>query len=728
MTYLRIENTTVNNAVVTTVWMDAPGKPVNTNSPQMLADLDAAVAAIEREKPAGVIFASAKTKSFNAGADLFEVRKMATDAMVRYLEHGQALFNRIEQLPMPTVAAINADCLGGGFELALACKYRVAADETNISIGLPEIKLGLVPAWGGTTRLTRLIGLTRALPILLAGKTMPPRKAQKAGLINDVVRAEVLHAAALRIATRGATSRKPRLLDRTIATVPALRRRVLAAARRQTLESTYGHYPAPLRLLDVVATGYQHGFQAGLNAEREALLNLSQTGACQNLIRLFFLKQGAKKRAAEPLSAKPAEIKHAAVIGGGTMGAGIVHALARAGIPVRLVEVNPAAVSAALGRIQKMLDDDVAAGRITKLAARHAFNRVSPTTEWTGLELADFVVEAVLETMPAKREVFEKLDRLTRPSAVLASNTSSLRVSEIAEAATLHPERVVGLHFFNPVPKMPLVEIVRGAKSDDAALATAVALAGRMGKTPVLVNDASGFLVNRILIPYLAEALVVASEGVAITDIDRAMKQWGMPMGPFELLDEIGLDIGAHVLRQLGRDWPQPAHATAAVEHAVKQRWLGKKTGIGFYQHMQSKKRTKRPNMTVNEELARMIAPTPAPMDTEAVQSRLVLPMVNEAARALDENVTDSVETIDLATVFGTGLAPFRGGIVQFAETVGLESIVSKLEALASKHGERFTPAPLLRDAAAAHLSLAAYHSTPNRHQEQVNHAYVQAR
>jgi 3-hydroxyacyl-CoA dehydrogenase/enoyl-CoA hydratase/3-hydroxybutyryl-CoA epimerase len=670
---LRVENTTIDNTVVTTVWMDAPGKPVNTNSPQLLADMDAALAAIERDKPAAVIFASAKPKSFNAGADLFDVQKMSADEMTRYLEQGQAVFNRIERLPMPTIAAINADCLGGGFELALACKYRVAADATNISIGLPEIKLGLIPAWGGTTRLTRLIGLSRALPILLAGKTMQPRKAQKAGLVHEVVRPEALHAAAMRIAMRGAKPVKPRWLDRTIVRVPALRRRVLAAAKRQTLDSTFGNYPAPLRLLDVVETGYAHGFEAGLRAERDALLELAQTTACQNLIRLFFLKQGAKKRATAPLGAKPAEIKHAAVIGGGTMGAGIVHALVRAGVPVRLVEVNPAAVSAALGRIQRMLEEDIAAGRIDKLAARHAFNRVSPTTEWTGLELADFVVEAVLETMPAKRAVFEKLDRHTRPGAVLATNTSSLRVSEIA-AATRHPERVVGLHFFNPVPKMPLVEVIRGAKSDDPSLATAVALAGRIGKTPVLVNDAPGFLVNRILVPYLAEALVVASEGVAITDIDRAMKQWGMPMGPFELLDEIGLDIGAHVLRELGAVRPTIDRVEAAIQQAISEKWLGKKSGVGFYNHATPKKRGRKvAQPRVNAQLSETLCGADRiPFSAESVQSRLVLPMVREAEQVLDEKVADSADTVDLATVFGTGLAPFRGGILRFAEAAGL--------------------------------------------------------
>jgi 3-hydroxyacyl-CoA dehydrogenase/enoyl-CoA hydratase/3-hydroxybutyryl-CoA epimerase len=723
---IRIETETIDGKLITTVIMDAAGKPVNTCAPAMLAELDAAVAMIEQQRPAAVIFASAKAKSFNAGADLFEIRKMSGEQVAHYLEQGQALFTRIERLSMPTVAAINGDCMGGGFELSLACKYRVAADDTKISIGLPETKLGLIPAWGGTTRLPRLLGLTKALPILLGGKTMPPRKAQKAGLVHEVVRPEALLSAARRLALRGTKTSKPKLLDRTIASVTKLRRKALESARRQTLETTFGNYPAPTRLLDVVEMGYAQNKQAGFDAERQALIDLSNAPTGRNLLRIFFLRQGAKKRATEPLHAKPLDIKHAAVIGGGTMGAGIVHALIRAGIPVRLVEVNAAAAGAALGRIQKMLDDDVAMGKLDKIAARHAFNRVSPTTEWTGLELADIVVEAVLETMPAKREVFAKLDQLTKPTCVLATNTSSLRVSEIAEA-TLRPERVVGLHFFNPVNKMPLVEIVRGAQSDDVSLGTAVALTSRMGKTPVLTADAPGFLVNRVLIPYLAEALNVASEGASIPQIDRAMKQWGMPMGPFELLDEIGLDIGAHVLKSLGPNWPQPKSVTDAIELASQKKWLGKKTSIGFYKHVQQKRGKKPIPPALNEELAKVLAPQPVEMDAETIQWRLVLPMINEAAALLDERVVDSTETIDLAMVMGTGLAPFRGGIIHFAEDHGLDKIVTRLEGLAAKHGARFEPANLLRQTAQNH-KLLQEQASQSPQQERTSHAYVQTR
>ena len=707
---------------ILTIWMDMPGKPVNACSPQLLHELLEAVAAAEHDRPAGVIFTSAKKRSFNAGADLFEIRGMSREQLAEYLARGQALFARIAHLPMPTIAAINGDCLGGGFELALACRYRVAADDGSISIGLPEVKLGLIPAWGGTTRLPRTVGLRQALPILLAGKTMPPRKAQRSGLVDEVVRPEALMAAAKRIVTSRSRARRPSWIDRSAARLSPVRSRILDAAKRETLKKTHANYPAPLRVLDVVRTGFERGFAAGLEEERRAITELTETDAGRNLLRLFFLRQGAKKRAAERIAAQPHDVKHAAVIGGGTMGAGIVHAVIRTGIPVRLVEVNPSAVSAALGRIKRMLDDDVSAGKIDRLAARHALNRVSPTTEWTGLELADVVIEAVVETIEAKRDVFARLDRLTRPHAVLATNTSSLRVSEVAQA-TLHPERVVGLHFFNPVPKMPLVEIVRGAHSDPTSLATALALAVRMGKTPVLVGDSPGFLVNRILVPYLAEALGMAGEGVSIRVIDDAMRRWGMPMGPFELLDEIGLDIASHVVRSLAGPTPVSPNVAAMFGRAEDQKWLGKKSGQGFYVYRKGRRHSGTPE--VNEDLVGpVIGAAPSAADAESIQWRLVLPMVNESARLLEEGVTDSADAIDLATVLGLGLAPFRGGVMQFANTLGSEEIVRRLDELAARHGPRFAPAPLLRDAAQSHRPIAPRMAEPNasRPQEHAVH------
>jgi 3-hydroxyacyl-CoA dehydrogenase/enoyl-CoA hydratase/3-hydroxybutyryl-CoA epimerase len=701
--------TSVDGDGVMTVTFDAQGKSVNTITWQILQDLTAVADAVERDKPKGVIFHSAKPDCFIAGGDLFEMRKMSSDAelMTRFLTDGQALWNRIEKLPVPTVAAINGDCLGGGYELALACTYRVAADDGSINIGLPEVRIGILPGWGGTTRMPRLLGLRKALPLLLAGKTMPPKKAKKAGLIDETVRREALLAAAKRLVLSGKPpSRKLPLIDRLTTTRP-LRNIILKKATARTLEQTQGNYPAAMQVLKIVRAGYDGGFAAGLAAERDSLRVLIDDPACHNLMRLFFLKQGAKRAVAEQLrGAKPAEVKQAAVIGGGTMGAGIAHSLVRAGVHVRLVEVNEKAAAAALGRVRKMLDDDVYSGRLSALEAKHAFARVSPASDWTGLNLADVVVEAVAESMDVKREVFAKLDRLCRPDAVLASNTSSLSVTEMARATT-RPGRVVGLHFFNPVPKMPLVEVVRAEQSEDGPLATAVALSSRIGKVPVLVKDAPGFLVNRVLIPYLSEAQVMASEGVPFTAVDEAMKKWGMPMGPFELLDEIGLDIGAHVLKSLGDRMDPPLAESPAMAKVLERGWLGKKSGKGYYIHGGKRKSAK---PAVNLEMESLLAAgrvAPA-MTEEQIQWRLVLPMVNEAARLLAEGVTDSADTVDLATVLGTGFAPFRGGLAKFADSVGMDKILVRLEELAARHGARFAPAAALKPLAAGRRPMSA--------------------
>lgn len=598
---------------ILTIELDVPGKPVNTCTPQLLAELSEVVDSLAKSNAAGVIIASAKARSFNAGADLFAIRDMDAAQARTYLGDGQALFERIARLSMPTVAAINGDCLGGGCELALACTYRVIADDGAISIGLPEVKLGLIPAWRGATRLPRMIGLTKALPILLAGETMSPLKAKQSGLVDEVVQPDALREAAKRLVMIRRPPQRPGLGQRLCAALPPLRYRTLEVARRRTMDRTFGNYPAPLRLLEVVKTGYEQGEAAGLAAEREAILQLTQTPATQNLLRLFFLRQGAKRRAAEALKAKPSPINDVAVIGGGTLGAGIAQVLILAGIRARLVEVNPTAV----------------------------------TTEWTGLEAADLVVEAVEDTIDAKRDVFARLDKLARPDAVLVTTTGTLRVADISKAAGRR-DRVIGLHFFNPLDKTPLVELIRTSETNDAALATGVGLATRIGKTPILVADSPGLLVNRLLLPHVVEAQALAGEGVPIARIDDAMKRWGMQKSPFELLDELGIDTARCVSGSL----PKPSG-----------------TGSG--------------------------SSTP-----EDIQWRLVLPIVNEAARVLREGVTDSADDIDLATVLGLGFAPFRGGVAKFTEDAGVDLIVRRLNEMAARHGQRFTPDDLLLDMA----------------------------
>ncbi len=696
---------------VLTVRFDQAEKSTNTLSPTSLGELEALIESLTKSdngsQPTGVVFTSAKPDSFLAGADLFELARMDTEATERFIEQGQRVINLISRLPMVTVAAINGHCLGGGLELALACTWRVAADRGSINIGLPEIKLGIIPAWGGTTRLTRMLGPGRALPLLLSGATMSPRRARKAQFVDDVVRPEALAAAARRWAGVSLPRRGSALVARHGRALAPWSAAVCAVARRRAAAKTFGNYPAVDALIDTASTACRRGVDAGLRAERQAVSRLAQTDACRNLMRLFFLRHDAQKSVRHLLeqdgSGSSAQIQHAAVIGGGTMGAEIAHSLARSGIAVRLVEINADAVGAALRRIRKSLDHDVKSCRISPLQAQQAMDRVSPTSHYTGLRRADLVIEAVAETMSVKRKVFEELDRQTRLDAVLASNTSSLSIRRIAEATDC-PGRVIGLHFFNPVAKMPLVEVVHSRHSDERVLAAGAELAMRLGKTPILVADGPGFLVNRVLIPYLAEAMVLASQGVSIEMIDHAMKAWGMPMGPFELLDQVGLDVTGHILESLRATLGDHIVVPDGIDQVIERGWLGRKTGRGFYVY----RRRGRPQ--VHRELLELISNGREATTTDAIDidRRLVLPMVNEAARLLDEGVTHSTATIDLATVLGLGLAPFRGGLIRFAETYGLASLVADLQNLAEEHGPRFAPVDSLIHVADSRLPLQA--------------------
>jgi 3-hydroxyacyl-CoA dehydrogenase/enoyl-CoA hydratase/3-hydroxybutyryl-CoA epimerase len=677
---------------VATVWFDTAGKSVNTLGPHTLAELGQVIDELERTKPAGVIFASAKPRNFIAGADLFEIRAMDQSAIEEFLHEGQTAFDRIEHLSMPTVAAINGDCLGGGLELALACKYRIAADDSSIKIGLPEVKLGIIPGFGGTVRMTRLLGLPAALPLLIAGKTMPPKKAKKAGIIDEVDRPEALMDAAARWAGGKMPEHAPKWSQKMAGSVGLMRGKILAKARAEIMRRTHGDYPAALKVIDVAGIGIEGGGAAGLAAERRGLLDLMKTPACENLMRLFFLQTGAKKAASAKNSAKPNPVEYAAVIGGGTMGAGIVHAMIRAGIKVRLIEMNDQAAAAALGRIRASLDQDVRDGRMDALAAKHAFNRVVPTTQWDGLGICDFAIEAVLEKMDVKRDVFARLDKLLPAHAIIASNTSSLSITEMSHATT-NPARVVGMHFFNPVAKMPLVEIVRTENTDSQTLATTIALAGKLGKTPVVVRDAPGFLVNRVLIPYLAEAALMAREGHGIREIDDAMRHFGWPMGPFELLDEIGLDVGSEVLKQLAAKDEKYSEVPQWVGKLIERGSLGKKSGKGFYLHDKNAKRDA--ELVLNPELQTIwqpAVPTVAFNESE-IQRRLMAPMIHESQRVLDEGIVDNTDAIDLATVMGLGFPPFRGGLARYAKTT--------TEPVAE------TPAPIITTPAELHATHA---------------------
>jgi 3-hydroxyacyl-CoA dehydrogenase/enoyl-CoA hydratase/3-hydroxybutyryl-CoA epimerase len=627
---------------IATLWLDSPGKSVNTLSKQMWEDLDNAIDQIEREKPRGVIVASAKPRSFIAGADLFEMREMSNEQLDHYLAEGQRILNRLENLPMPTVAAINGDALGGGLEVALACRARVAVDDAKIQLGLPETKLGLIPGWGGTVRLPRLIGLEEALPLMTQGKSIAPAQAKKLGLVDAVAsRDELIQAAKQQLNAPSRPARDDQRHDELL-------QKSAASVRARSGDSL----PAPLRLIEVVRTRIEQGIDAGFAAERRALIELRESEAGRNLMRMFFLRTGAKKAAAEAAGGRPRDIASAAVIGGGTMGAGIAHALVRGGIRSDVLEVNVAAADAAANHIRDLLMEDVEKGRLDPDVARSSLGESVVGSDWSVIASADFVIEAVVERLDAKIEVFRRLDQTISPGAILASNTSSLSITQIAQA-TKHPQRVIGLHFFNPVPKMPLVEVVRTNLSDSAAVATGVALAVKLGKTPVVVNDSPGFVVNRVLFPYLAEALRMAHDAQSILSVDAAMKAWGWPMGQFELMDTIGLDVTLMILDALSPHFGERFAATEYLRRAVGNGWLGAKSGRGFYIHPLDKiapqvnpdLELREPNFSLNQS---------------EIQQRLMQVMRDEVQRVLKENVVASPDAVDFVLVLGLGFPAFR--------------------------------------------------------------------
>lgn len=635
---------------VLTVWFDAPEKSVTTLSAAAWDGLDAAVQEIEAVRPVGVVFASAKPRSFIAGADLFELRSLTDEQLDEHLARGQRILDRIAALPMPTVAAINGDALGGGLELTLACRFRVAADDPRAKLGLPETTLGLVPGWGGTIRLPRLIGLEPALSLMLAGKSISPRESMEHGLVDRLVPRDELHAEAKRLAAAGPATHE-RGQDRGQDLDPAARQAVFTRCREEIRRRSGDHLPAPLRLIDIVEAGYDAGVAAGAAAERHGLVELRRTAATQNMLRLFFLRTAAKKAAATAAGGTPAPVQRAVVIGGGTMGAGIAVALAAAGVQVHVVEADERAAAAATARL---------AGR--EKAA------VSVTTDWGPLVDADLVVEAVVEDLAAKLDVFRRLDRSARPGVVLASNTSSLSIATLA-AAVRDSSRVIGLHFFNPVAKMPLVEVVRPPHAAADAVATGVAVATLAGKTPIVCRDAPGFIVNRVLFPYLRAALLLAEAGADVEVVDAAVRAWGMPMGPFALIDEIGIDVTLSIFRSLEQSFGVRFAPPPLVTAIAARGWLGRKAGRGFYDHPPDGRPVPNPGATLSGTAAARSGRPADGIDESVVDERLIGPMADEARRLLDEGVVDSTDAIDLATVLGIGFPAFRGGLATYAAT-----------------------------------------------------------
>ena len=674
---------------------DRPGSSANIFDRATLEELRQELDFIgDTPEVKGLILISAKPTIFIAGADLRRMTEGTPLAETReLLEFGQAQIHRLSQLPVPTVAAIHGAAMGGGYEISLACDYRLASSDRVTKIGLPETNLGVLPAWGGATRLPRLIGLPKALDFILPGKTISARQALKLGMVDELVPTERLVRAAVQRIHQGKPRRTSHWLLNNPLTVAILARPL----RRRLLWKTRGHYPAVLKAFEVMTRGITKSVSASLALEREGILELVQTEACHNLLRVFFLRERAKKRTVNVAvpRAEPKAVARTAVVGAGVMGAGIAQWLSARGLPVILRDVNTEQVAKGMAGIAKLYRDGLQRHIFSPRQARDGLDRIYPAPTEAPLGHVDLVIEAAVENLELKRKIFQRLDELVGDETILATNTSALPVSELA-SATRHPERVLGLHFFNPVHRMQLVEIVAARQTTPARLQRAVKFVQQIGRLPVVVKDSPGFLVNRILMPYLVEAGNLFERGASLENLDEAMLDFGMPMGPMRLLDEVGGDVALHVADTLAASFGNRLKVPAILGKMVEADLLGRKSGAGYYQYRQSKKT--QPNLWA---VGFVQARSATGLTREELQERMSFLMVNEAARCLEEQVVTAPEDVDFAMIMGTGFAPFRGGPLRYADSVGLEKLAGAMEILSDGGATQFEPCDLLRRLAA---------------------------
>lgn len=690
------------------ITFDAPDRTHNVLEESVMTALDQrleqARAAAERDELHTLVFISGKPAGFIAGADIDAIAGITDpDDAERKARMGQELFQRIAELPFVTIAAIHGICVGGGLELALACRYRIGSAHPDTRLGLPEVQLGILPGWGGTTRLPRLVGLQASLDLLLSGNPVRAEKARRIGLLDEVVpaagfRAQVQTYARARHELAPPMPRVARLLRQRLAddTLPG-QTLVLRAARRMVLKKTDGHYPAPLAILDVLRRALRRPVPEALQIEAQAFARLTSSPVHGNLLHVFRLREDARRTRVHVPDAEPAEVRRMGVLGAGVMGGGIAQVAASRAIEVRIKDIRDEAITGALQHARGLFDRDVKRHRLSRREAARAMERISGRLDWNGFASADLVVEAVVERMDVKTSVLRECEAAVSGDCIIATNTSSLSVEEMADALA-QPERFAGLHFFNPVHRMPLVEIIRGRRTSEETIATLHALTVQLGKVPVVCGDGAGFVVNRILGPYLNEAGHLLADGSPVHEIDGAALKFGMPMGPLRLMDEVGLDIARHAGASLHRAFGErlaPAAPLLALEASER---LGRKNGRGFYTYEGGQGREE-----IDESVYAELGDT-IPTRSEGsgpslrdIRSRLVLCMVNEAARVLDEGIVGEAGAVDLAMIMGTGFPPFRGGLLRFADTLHPRGLVERLEQLRDEVGERFEPAPLIR-------------------------------
>lgn len=690
--------------------LDLPGKPVNVLSREMIDALTKILARLERGEDGAraALLVSEKPGVWIAGADLEEFKGFRDAADGEAASRtGHALLARLEALPIPVIAAIHGVALGGGLEVALACAYRLASDSPRTKLGLPEVQLGILPGAGGTQRLPRLVGLRAALDLMLTGKQLDASRAKKLGLVDEVVPADAVLPAAKQVARELLEGRRqprpgrPKGSPQWVENLPGMRGVIFKKAREGVLSKTHGLYPAPLKILEVVEAGLDRPLDEALPREARAFGELSVTPEARSLVHLFFTSTEVKSSPVQrealqrhdpelPEGTRARAVKQVAIIGAGFMGAGIAVASAESGLRVRMKDVKPEAVVKGLGTARASIVKRAKRRRRPRHELRAVLDRIEGSTEYAGFRHADVVVEAVFEDVALKHRVLQELEAATGPDAVLGSNTSTIPITTLA-AAVEHPERVIGLHFFSPVEKMPLLEIIAHPGTAPEAIATSHAFGKQIGKTPIVVNDGPGFYANRILTPYMNEAALLLEEGAAIEAVDRALVEWGYPVGPLTLYDEVGLDV-AHKSGKIMTDaFGHRMRANTVLEKLVADGRQGRKNGRGFYRYEQGKK------AGPDESVYALIGSPPRQQPAkQEMQERLALGMVNEAVRCLEEGILRSARDGDVGAVMGIGFPPFRGGPFWFVDQTGARPLLERLRPLEQRYGPRFAPAPLL--------------------------------
>ncbi|MCL1076896.1 fatty acid oxidation complex subunit alpha FadJ [Parashewanella spongiae] len=676
--------------------MDVPGESVNTLRAEFSAEINELLSEIKSDSSIkGLVIISGKKDSFIAGADISMLDKCKTSEDAKTLsQQGHRVFFDLENLPFPVIAAIHGSCLGGGLELAMACHQRICSDDTKTALGLPEVQLGLLPGGGGTQRLPRLVGIASALDMMLTGKQLRPKQAKKLGIVSEVVPKTILLEAAIKLAKAGHKKAKPvkqSLVNRVLEATPIGRNIMFDQATKQVQRKTQGNYPAPNKIIDCVRVGMSKGIHAGLEVEARHFSDLVMTKESAALRSIFFATTEMKKEAGE---ANSKSVKKAVVLGGGLMGGGIASVTStKAKVPVRVKDINEQGLSNALSYAYNLLDKKVKRRHMTANDRDNIMALMTTTTEYKGVQDADIVVEAVFEDLSLKHQMVKDIERECSKETIFASNTSSLPIGQIAEVAE-RPENVIGLHYFSPVDKMPLVEVIAHEKTSAETIATTVNFARKQGKTPIVVKDGAGFYVNRILALYMNEASQVLLEGQRIEHLDKSLVKFGFPVGPMTLLDEVGIDVGAKISPILEKELGERFVAPQAFDKLLGDGRKGRKSDKGFYLYGKQAKKGKK---QVDESVYALFGLTPKPnKEASKLSQRCVVQMLNEAARCLDEGIIACPRDGDIGAIFGIGFPPFLGGPFRYMDELGAKALVETLQKYQNEFGDRFTPCDLL--------------------------------